>query len=84
MALSHQKAKRAASADRAGIGAGGRIRRFVREVRAEVRKVVWPGYREVVRFTLVVLAMVFIVALLMGAVDLVVTEALALVLGWGR
>ena len=84
MALSHQKAKRAASADRAGIGAGGRIRRFAREVRAEVRKVVWPGRREVMQYTLVVLATVLIVAILMGMVDLVVTEALALVLGWGR
>ncbi|HEY8425436.1 MAG TPA: preprotein translocase subunit SecE [Limnochordales bacterium] len=82
MALSQQKVKRAASSERAG--AGGRIRRFAREVRAEVRKVVWPGRREVVQYTLVVLATALIVAILMGAVDLLVTEALALVLGWGR
>lgn len=82
MALSQQKVKRAASSE--GAGVGGRIRRFAREVRAEVRKVVWPGRREVLQYTLVVVVISLIVAILMGVVDLVVTEALALVLGWGR
>ncbi|MEW6046616.1 MAG: preprotein translocase subunit SecE [Bacillota bacterium] len=82
MALSQQKARRAAS-ERTGGRGGQRVRRFTREVRAEMRKVVWPSRRDVVQFTAVVLVTVLIVGVLMGIVDLLTTQALTLILGWG-
>ncbi len=39
-----------------------RTTRYAREVRAEAKKVVWPDRRQTVAFTIVVVAMVVIVA----------------------
>jgi len=43
---------------------------FLREVRAEVRKVSWPTRRETVASTAVVLVAVFIISIFLGLVDL--------------
>jgi preprotein translocase subunit SecE len=44
-----------------------RLRRFLREVVAELRKVIWPTRRELVTYTLVVLVFVsFMIALVAG------------------
>ena len=47
----------------------GRVQQFFREVAAEFRRVTWPSRAEVVRSTTVVLAVVFILALYLSAVD---------------
>jgi preprotein translocase subunit SecE len=48
---------------------------FFKEARVEVRKVVWPTRQETIQTTLMVMIMVFIVALMLWAVDSA--------LGWG-
>ena len=42
---------------------------FMREVRAEAKKVVWPERKEAIQSTLMVLVMVIFVALFLWAVD---------------
>ena len=46
-----------------------RVQQFFREVAAEFRRVNWPSRAEVTRSTVVVLAVVVILALYLGAVD---------------
>lgn len=78
MALTQQRAGRA---ERAKVRPAERIRRFFREVRAEVRKVVWPTRKELTTYTMVVVVTVLVVAVLLGIVDLAVSEVLALIIG---
>lgn len=54
--------------------------RFLRQVVAELRRVVWPDRRQAAVFTAVVLGAVTFTALLVWAVDAVVVELLRLVL----
>lgn len=48
---------------------GRRLWEFGKAARGELRKVVWPGNKETVQMTLVVFAMVVLVALFLWAVD---------------
>jgi len=43
--------------------------KFVREVQAEARKVIWPERKEAMQSTLMVVVMVIFVALFLWAVD---------------
>ena len=52
------------------------IGQFLREVRAEMGKVIWPSRREAIRLTLVVLAFSLAVAIFLGAIDLGLAELL--------
>lgn len=56
----------------------GRVSRFLKEVRAELRKVAWPNRRETVVFTSVVIVAVIIVAAVIWVMDVVFTQALTL------
>ena len=47
-----------------------RISRFLKEVRAEMRKVVWPNRKELTTYTIVVIVTVVIVAVFISLVDL--------------
>ena len=47
----------------------GRIQQFFREVAAEFRRVTWPNRTDVTNSTVVVLAVVLILAFFLGAVD---------------
>jgi len=58
----------------------GRISRYLREVRAELRKVVWPDRRQTVIYTGVVLISVVAVALLIWVVDALLSQVLSLFL----
>jgi preprotein translocase subunit SecE len=46
-----------------------RITRFLREVKGELLKVVWPTRGDVVRYTLTVIVLSVVVALILGAAD---------------
>jgi len=46
-----------------------RIKKFIREVRAELKKVAWPTRRELVAFTGVVFVSVVVVAALIWIID---------------
>ena len=60
------------------------ILKFIREVRQETAKVTWPSRRETVQATLMVLAMVVLVAIFFLLVDLVLGQAVKFILGFGR
>jgi preprotein translocase subunit SecE len=55
-----------------------RVRQFLREVRAEMEKVTWPGRQEVQAATIVIIALVILLAVFIGAVDFVVSRVLGL------
>ncbi|HEY6875291.1 MAG TPA: preprotein translocase subunit SecE [Candidatus Dormibacteraeota bacterium] len=50
--------------------------RFIREVYDELRKVVWPTWGELYRYTLVVLVTVAILGAFIGGVDYFIGEGL--------
>lgn len=52
---------------------------FLKEVREELVKVVWPTRDEVIRLTLTVVLISLIVGLLLGGLDFLLTKLLELV-----
>ena len=63
------------SGRRLGIGKRGQgIREFFRELRSELRKVVWPSRREVANLTAVVVALSAAIGVFLGAIDYVFQE----------
>lgn len=58
----------------------GRVAAYFREVRAELKKVIWPTRRETAVFTVVVLVAVLLVALLIWVMDLVFGGFLKLII----
>ncbi|MEE8282703.1 MAG: preprotein translocase subunit SecE [candidate division NC10 bacterium] len=54
--------------------------RFFREVRAELGKVSWPGRKEVIGSTVVVIISVFIVSFFLGLVDAIIQKVMSAVL----
>jgi preprotein translocase subunit SecE len=65
--------------ERAGIFA--RIGRFVREVVAELRKVIWPTRKELLTYTAVVIVFVSVVLTIVGLLDLAFAKAVLWVFG---
>jgi preprotein translocase subunit SecE len=55
-----------------------KLRTFLREVRAELEKVTWPGRAEVQAATLVIIGLVLLLAAFIGGVDFVVSRVLGL------
>jgi len=53
-----------------------RLTRFLREVRAELRKVTWPTKQELIANTIVVLVSVFFAAALIWVIDSFLTQLL--------
>lgn len=51
-------------------GYAGRAVQFLREVRAELRKVTWPSRKQTVGSTVVVIILVMIISFFLGAVDI--------------
>ncbi|KXS42230.1 MULTISPECIES: preprotein translocase subunit SecE [unclassified Candidatus Frackibacter] len=52
----------------------GKIKRFFREVKAELKKVNWPNQEVLISYTTVVIATVLIVAIFIGGVDLIFSK----------
>lgn len=50
-----------------------KVMNFIREARAELRKVTWPSRQQVWYSTLIVIAVTFLVAAYLGVVDLLLT-----------
>ncbi len=57
-----------------------RAKQFFRDVAAEFRRVSWPSRNEVAASTVVVLAVVLVLALYLGAVDLGLARVVGVVL----
>ena len=62
-------------------GFGGKAGRFIKETRSELKKVIWPGKKELVSFTSVVFVSVIIAALLIFVVDFAFGQMLGLIIG---
>ena len=62
----------------------GRVREFVQEVLAEFRKVTWPSRQELANSTVVVIVVTVVLALFLGAVDIVLARVVEWVLSGGR
>ena len=55
-----------------------KLKRFLREGRAEMETVTWPGRQEVQAATLVIIALVLLLAVFIGGVDFIVSRLLGL------
>ena len=60
------------------------IAEYLRGVREELRKAVWPTRTELIRLTQVVLAVIAVVAIYCGALDAVLSFITSRWLGYGR
>lgn len=58
-----------------------RIVRFFRDYKSEVKKIVWPGPRDVVKNTIIVLIMCLIIGVFIWLLDLGLGQLLKLILG---
>lgn len=58
-----------------------RIIRFFRDYKSEIKKIVWPGWKEVVKNTVIVLIMCLIVGAFIWLVDFGLGKLLELILG---
>lgn len=54
---------------------------FLKEVKSELAKVVWPSRAEVVRLTWVVILVSLIVGLFIGALDFIFTRLFSFLIG---
>jgi preprotein translocase subunit SecE len=57
-----------------------RWKKFLREVRAELKKVTWPGKQELISFTGVVFVTVTVVAALIWVIDASFTQVLKVII----
>ncbi len=58
----------------------GRISRSFRDMKGEVKKVVWPSRKQIINNTLIVIAFVAIAAIAVGGVDILLTTLVDLLL----
>jgi preprotein translocase subunit SecE len=66
---------------RSGRGPVARIGRFLREVVAELGKVIWPTRKELVTYTAVVIVFVSIMVALVAGLDIMFAKVVILVFG---
>jgi len=55
--------------------------RYFTEVRAELRKVIWPTRREATNLTLIVSAVTVAMSIFLGLIDWLLTQLFALIIG---
>jgi preprotein translocase subunit SecE len=72
-----------AAAERARVESGQKrsLARFLREVVAELRKVIWPGRRELITYTTVVIVFVAFIVALVAGLDLLFAKGVIAVFG---
>lgn len=58
-----------------------RIVRFFKDYKSEVKKIVWPGWKDVAKNTLIVILMCLVVGIFIWVVDFGLAELLKLILG---
>jgi len=57
-----------------------KIKNFFREVKVEIKKVVFPSREEVIGSTKVVVVLVLIIAVFLGMIDLVLSKLIGMVI----
>ncbi len=70
----------AKKAKKARKGLGFSVSQFLRETRAELRKVTWPTRDEAIKLTVVVMVTILVTALFLGILDYVFAKLLGLVI----
>ena len=65
----------------AGLSIFGRLALFLRQVVAELRKVIWPTRKELIAYTTVVVVFVLIMAGIIAGFDYVFTQGVLLIFG---
>jgi len=68
-------------AERSGRGPARRLGRFVREVIAELSKVIWPTRKELVTYTAVVIVFVSVMVALVAGLDILFAKGVLVVFG---
>jgi len=58
----------------------GKAAQFLREVKVELKKVTWPSRKQTIGSTVVVIALVMIISIFLGAVDLGLSSLIRIVL----
>ncbi|HHX44590.1 MAG TPA: preprotein translocase subunit SecE [Chloroflexi bacterium] len=58
-----------------------RIVRYLKEVRAELRRVVWPSRQTTLRLTAIVFVVTTAMSMALGMIDWVFTQVFALIIG---
>ena len=66
------------------VRAGSRIKRFFRELRSELKKVVWPSKSQMINNTLIVLLCVVLVGVFIWVFDLVASLVVQGIIGLVR
>ncbi len=66
--------------DKKGSGQLDRAREFIREIRSELRKVVWPTRQEAINLTMIVIGVSAAVGLFLGLVDFTFSEMFRVIL----
>jgi preprotein translocase subunit SecE len=59
-----------------------KIKNFLSETRAEMRKVTWPTRDELIESTKIVIIATFVVTLFIGLIDQLLTLIIRRLLGW--
>ena len=65
----------------AGLSLFGRLALFLRQVVAELRKVIWPTRKELVTYTIVVIVFVAAMAAIVAGYDYIFTRGVLLIFG---
>ena len=58
-----------------------RVGKWFREMRSELKKVVWPSRKQLINNTLIVLGAVLVVGIIVGAFDVLAKQGVALLRG---
>ncbi len=78
--MSDKIEKKAQPADKKKkVGLGKRISKFGREFKAEVKKIVWPNRKSVVRSTIIVIVSIIVIGALVALFDFGLTSLLGLI-----
>jgi preprotein translocase subunit SecE len=56
------------------------VSKFIKEARAELRKVVWPTKKQLVNLTIIVLGVSLVTGLFIGGLDYVFTQLVGLII----
>ena len=80
-ATSATRSRAAAERARTESGQKRSLARFLREVVAELRKVIWPGRRELITYTTVVIIFVAFIVALVAGLDLLFAQGVIAVFG---
>ncbi len=61
----------------------GKSIRFLREVKAELKKVTWPSKKQTIGSTVMVIIVVMVISFFLGLVDMTLSGIISTVLQWG-